>query len=65
MLVIIRVAVKPGWHIANYGRVTLTLRNLVDCAVTPEASRSVTFSFGDPIREISGACGVSTMFEPE
>ena len=49
---------------SDYGLVTLTRRKRAVWLAKAKVSRMVTVSFGDPIREISAACAVSTMFEP-
>jgi hypothetical protein len=48
----------------DYGRVTLTLKNRAGLALMPVVSRTVTLSSGEPARETSIACVVSTLFEP-
>ena len=48
----------------DYGRVTLTLKNRYELPFTPEVSRTVTLSLGEPVRETSSARAVTTMFEP-
>src|SRR6266851_158700 len=44
------------------GRVTLTRRNRLVWLAIAKLSPTVTVSLGEPVREISTACALSTMF---
>jgi len=61
--------IADGHHFAwsiiepNHGRVTLTRRNRAGLPFMPVRSRMVTLSSGEPARETSIACAVSTLFE--